>query len=103
MHGSAGYARSLPEESTFALIGFEQVERGACRDSQNEAGEAATGAEIYGSGRRPQQGYQLEGVDDVPIPKLRFVPASDKIDRAVPAKQQLGKRIQGVERSVVER
>ena len=85
----AGDAGGLAQERGLALVGFDQIERNAGGEGQDQAGEAGAGAQVDGAVReRLHQRDELEQIGDMAVPEERLVAPGDEIDGPVPADQE---------------
>ena len=87
--GGSGDAGSLAQESGFALVRLDQIERTAGGEGQDQAREAGAGAQVDGAGwERLHQRNELERIGNVALPEEWLIPRGDEVDGSVPAEQE---------------
>ncbi len=83
------------EESALAAIAFDQVDRRAAHDGEDEAGKSGAAAKVdHGSRRRRQQTVQLGRVEEVAAPYIGKASGAHQVDAALPLDQHRDKGLE---------
>lgn len=78
----------LVQKGAFAPVGFDEVDVADLHGGQDGTRKAGAAAEIDQTAPRRQEGPQLRGIEEVPVPQIRQCREPDQVDPRPPFQKE---------------